>query len=147
MVWVVLSTCDKWEHVDRSLPNEDTKFQNIVQSSIVANKCFCMRSFHRSSWKHIIGSRRWSNFVLKMNWRLQKRSKCCKKRTVINVYFVRMFSNGMVSFAMAERAWMMFREWGAPNHSNTKTHCKSMRCFGRWSTLNNQDIGRMVPHW
>ncbi len=33
---------------------------------------------------------------------------------VMNAYLVRMFSNSMVSFTMAERAWIMIQEWGAP---------------------------------
>ncbi len=115
--------CNKREHVDRSLPNEDTKFQYCTIKHHVANKCFCMHSFCRSSEKHIVSSRQQSSVVLKMNWQLQKCSKCCKKCTIMNVHVVlRTFSNSMVSFAMAERAWMIIQEQGAPKpveHGNT----------------------------
>ncbi len=42
---VALSMCDKQEHVDRSLPNEDTKFQCCTIKHRVAGKCFRKRSF------------------------------------------------------------------------------------------------------
>ncbi len=38
----------------------------------------------------------------------------------MDVYLVQTFSNGMVSFAMAESVWMMIREWGILNQSNTE---------------------------
>ncbi len=40
----------------------------------------------------------------------------------MNVYLVRMFSNGMVSFAMTERVWMTILKQGSPEpveHWNT----------------------------
>ncbi len=79
MVWVALSLCGKWEHVDRSLPNEDTKFQYCMIKHRVASKYFHTCIFCQSSWKHIVRNGRRSSFVLKMNWQLQKCSKCCKK--------------------------------------------------------------------
>ncbi len=81
----------------RSKPSkEDTKFQYCTIKHRAASKCVCMRS------KHILSSRWRSSFVLKMNRRLQKRLKCYKKRTVMNVYLVQTFSNGKVSFAMTD---------------------------------------------
>ncbi len=110
---LLLLKSDKREHIDRSLPNEDTKFQYFTMRHRIASNCFRMRSLRRSSWKYIVNSGRRSSFVLKMNWRLQKRSKCCKNCTVMNVYLVQMFLNGMVNL-MAERVWMMICEWDTP---------------------------------
>ncbi len=131
-VWVALSMCDKWEHVDRSLPNEDTKFQYCTIKHRVASKSFRMDSFHQLSWKHIVSSGWQSSFVLKMNWWLQKYSKCCQKSMVTNVYLVWMFSNGTVNFAMSERTWMMIREWGAPKPAeHHKAEFTSRECAWR----------------
>ncbi len=77
--------CDKWEYVDRSLSNEDTKFQYCTIKHLVASKWFRMRSFCQPSWKHIVGRRQRSSFSLKMNWWLQKRSKYRQKCMVMNV--------------------------------------------------------------
>ncbi len=91
MVWVALSMCNRREHVDQSLPNEDIKFQYCTMKHRVASKCFRMHSFRRSLWEHIV-SRGWrSSFVLKLYWRLQKLSECCKKRMVMNAYRTNIF--------------------------------------------------------
>ncbi len=120
--------CDKREHVDRSLPNEDTKFQYCTIKHHVASKCFCVRSFHRSSWKHIVSSGWRSSFVLKMNWWLQKCSKCRKKHMVMNVYlfctnvfkWYRKFCNGRESAEDDQRA-------GHPRISRTLEHIAKVR--------------------
>ncbi len=125
--WMALSVCDKQDRVNRSPPNEDTKFQYCTIKLCVVRKCFCMRSSRRSSWKHIVSSERRSSLKKKkMNWWLQKHSTFCKKCMVMNVYLVRMFSNVMVSFAMAERAWMMIQE-EVPRTSWISEHITKVR--------------------
>ncbi len=78
--------------------------------------------FCGSSQKYTVSSGWRSSFVLKMNWRQQKCSKFCKKRMIMNVYLVRTFSNGKVSFAMARRAWMKIWEQGTPKTSRMPKH-------------------------
>ncbi len=64
----------------------------------------------------------------------------------MNVYHVRMFSNGMVSFAMAERVWKMFWEWSAsdpvePLNSEQIANVRAALVNDRHSTI------RMLAKW
>ncbi len=79
---------------------------------------------HREQWTAI-------KFYFKNGLTATEIFKMLQKAYIMNIYLTRTFSNGLVSFAMAERSWMIIREQGAPEPVEHQNTSQTMPYFSR----------------